>query len=164
MTAAQKKARANFTKAIAYRKKTGCTLKQAFAHVKGIKVAATPKKVGATMLIEKGESKTKRPTKVVQIVRSKNSKTGNKKGTFKKFNVIGNLEQNQFTNLINTKKEIILLETQLASLDRELYRQHQPTEYRTITKYYAFINKEIKRTKSILAVKKRYLNQLKKLI
>jgi hypothetical protein len=35
MTAAQKKARDNFKKAIAYRKKTGCSLKQAFAHVKG---------------------------------------------------------------------------------------------------------------------------------
>lgn len=35
MSAAQKKAQANFKKAIAYRKKTGCSLKEAFAHVKG---------------------------------------------------------------------------------------------------------------------------------
>lgn len=35
MTQAQLKARANFKKAIAYRKKTGCSLKEAFAHVKG---------------------------------------------------------------------------------------------------------------------------------
>jgi hypothetical protein len=35
MTAAQTKARANFKKAIAYRTKTGCSLKEAFAHVKG---------------------------------------------------------------------------------------------------------------------------------
>ena len=46
---AQKKARENFKKAIEYRKKTGCTLKQAFAHIKGkstvIKKKATPKKV-----------------------------------------------------------------------------------------------------------------------
>lgn len=34
---AQKKARANFKKAIAYRKKTGCSLKEAFAHVSGKK-------------------------------------------------------------------------------------------------------------------------------
>jgi hypothetical protein len=67
MTAAQKKARANFSKAIAYRKKTGCTLKEAFAQVRGgtvkgldkvvkkgnktivlySKKAAPPKKVGA---------------------------------------------------------------------------------------------------------------------
>jgi len=38
MSAAQLKAQANFKKAIAYRKKTGCTLKQAFAYVKGSKV------------------------------------------------------------------------------------------------------------------------------
>jgi hypothetical protein len=43
MTLAQQ----NFKKAIAYRQKTGCSLKEAFAHVKGSKVAATPKKVGA---------------------------------------------------------------------------------------------------------------------
>lgn len=69
MTLAQKKARENFKKAIAYRKKTGCSLKQAFAHVKG-------KKVGATKIIERGENKNAKVTKVLQRVRSK-------KGTFK---------------------------------------------------------------------------------
>jgi hypothetical protein len=44
MTAAQKTAKANFKKAIEYRKKTGCTLKQAFAHVYGKKVGAVKKK------------------------------------------------------------------------------------------------------------------------
>jgi len=48
MTLAQKKARENFKKAIEYRKKTGCSLKQAFAHIKSkstvIKKKATPKK------------------------------------------------------------------------------------------------------------------------
>jgi len=53
MTAAQKTAKANFKKAIEYRKKTGCTLKQAFAHVYGSKsikikkVSVSKKKVGA---------------------------------------------------------------------------------------------------------------------
>lgn len=45
MTAAQKKARETFKKAIAYRKKTGCTLKQAFAYAKGGKVAGLEKVV-----------------------------------------------------------------------------------------------------------------------
>lgn len=45
MTAAQKKAQDNFKKAIAYRKKTGCTLKQAFAHVKSGKVSGLDKVV-----------------------------------------------------------------------------------------------------------------------
>ena len=52
MTAAQKTAKANFKKAIEYRKKTGCTLKEAFAHVYGSKsktkkVSVSKKKVGA---------------------------------------------------------------------------------------------------------------------
>ena len=45
MSAAQKKARENFKKAIAYRKKTGCSLKQAFAYVKGGKVGVVKKAV-----------------------------------------------------------------------------------------------------------------------
>lgn len=45
MTAAQKKARENFSKAIAYRKKTGCSLKEAFAHVKGGKIKGLDKVV-----------------------------------------------------------------------------------------------------------------------
>jgi len=43
MSAAQKKARENFKKAIAYKKKTGCSLKQAFAYVKGGKVGVVKK-------------------------------------------------------------------------------------------------------------------------
>jgi N-acetylneuraminic acid mutarotase len=45
MSAAQKKARENFKKAIAYRKKTGCSLKQAFTYVKGGKVTGVKKAV-----------------------------------------------------------------------------------------------------------------------
>lgn len=47
MTAAQKAAKANFKKAIEYRKKTGVSLKEAFAHVYGRKVGAAPKKKAA---------------------------------------------------------------------------------------------------------------------
>jgi hypothetical protein len=43
MSAAQQKAQANFKKAIAYRGKTGCSLKEAFAHVKGNKVTGVKK-------------------------------------------------------------------------------------------------------------------------
>ncbi len=45
MSAAQKTAQANFKKAIAYRSKTGCSLKEAFAHVKGNKVTGLDKVV-----------------------------------------------------------------------------------------------------------------------
>jgi DNA repair protein RadC len=44
MTAAQKAAKEKFTKAIAYRSKTGVSLKEAFAHVYGKKVGAVKKK------------------------------------------------------------------------------------------------------------------------
>ena len=47
MTVAQKTAKANFKKAIEYRKKTGVSLKEAFAHVYGKKVGAAPKKKAA---------------------------------------------------------------------------------------------------------------------
>jgi len=52
MTAAQKTAKAKFKQAIAYRQKTGVSLKEAFAHIYGKKVgavkkkAATKKKIG----------------------------------------------------------------------------------------------------------------------
>jgi hypothetical protein len=45
MTAAQKKARENFSKAIAFRKKNNCSLKEAFAHVKGASVKGLDKVV-----------------------------------------------------------------------------------------------------------------------
>jgi hypothetical protein len=54
ISTAQKKARENFKKAIEYRKKTGCTLKQAFAHIKGKHTVI--KKVGS---VKKKASKKK---------------------------------------------------------------------------------------------------------
>jgi hypothetical protein len=44
MTSAQKAAKEKFSKAIAYRSKTGVSLKEAFAHVYGKKVGAVKKK------------------------------------------------------------------------------------------------------------------------
>jgi hypothetical protein len=58
MTAAQKTAKDKFKKAIAYRQKTGVSLKEAFAHIYGKKVGAVkkksePKKKAANMKIAK---------------------------------------------------------------------------------------------------------------
>jgi len=47
MTAAQKAAKEKFSKAIAYRTKTGVSLKEAFAHVYGKKVGAIKKKTAS---------------------------------------------------------------------------------------------------------------------
>ena len=62
MTLAQKKARDNFKKAIAYRKKTGCSLKQAFAYVKtgkftGVKKAVVKKKAVKKVVRKKAAKK-----------------------------------------------------------------------------------------------------------
>lgn len=55
MTAAQKTAKDKFKKAIAYRQKTGVSLKEAFAHIYGKKkVAAVKKRVGALPVGFKG--------------------------------------------------------------------------------------------------------------
>jgi hypothetical protein len=57
MPAAQKAAKANFKKAIEYRKKTGVSLKEAFAHVYGKKVGAAPKKKAAKKAAPKKAAK-----------------------------------------------------------------------------------------------------------
>jgi len=70
MSIAQDKTKANFKKAIAYRSKTGCSLKEAFAHIKGkktvIKKKAIVKKVGAIKkkITPKKVSKKKAPKKL----------------------------------------------------------------------------------------------------
>ena len=70
MSIAQDKAKANFKKAIAYRSKTGCSLKEAFSHIKGkktvIKKKATIKKVGAIKkkITPKKVAKKKAPKKL----------------------------------------------------------------------------------------------------
>lgn len=63
MTAAQKTAKDKFKKAIAYRQKTGVSLKEAFAHIYGKKVGAVKKKV-----FKKSAPKKKVAKKVVRKV------------------------------------------------------------------------------------------------
>jgi len=53
MTAAQKTAKANFLKAIDYRKKTGVSLKEAFAKVYGKKVVSLKKKAAPKKVAKK---------------------------------------------------------------------------------------------------------------
>jgi hypothetical protein len=64
MTAAQKTAKAKFKQAIAYRTKTGVSLKEAFAHVYGKKVGAAPKKKATKKAEPKKVSKKAAPKKV----------------------------------------------------------------------------------------------------
>jgi DNA repair protein RadC len=53
MTAAQKTAKAKFKQAIAYRQKTGVSLKEAFAHIYGKKVGAVKKKAAPKKKVAK---------------------------------------------------------------------------------------------------------------
>lgn len=72
MTAAQKKAQANFKKAIAYRTKTGCSLKEAFAHVKG-------SVSGLDKVVKKGNKTTVKYTKKAKKKAAPKKKTETKK-------------------------------------------------------------------------------------
>jgi len=78
MTQAQKTAKANFKKAIEYRKKTGVSLKEAFAHVYGKKVGAVKKKAAPKRkaAVKKAAPKKKAvkksaKSKVLQIMKQK---------------------------------------------------------------------------------------------
>jgi len=62
MTAAQKSARVKFNKAIAIRKKTGCSLKEAFAQVYGKKVGAVKKKAAPKKKAVKKSAVKRKPT------------------------------------------------------------------------------------------------------
>jgi hypothetical protein len=72
MTQAQKIARQNFKKAIEYRKKTGCSLKEAFAHIQGKKIGAVKKKVKKTAKKKKSGSKLIKP-KTISVSKQKNN-------------------------------------------------------------------------------------------
>ena len=73
MTAAQKAAKANFKKAIEYRKKTGVSLKEAFAHVYGKKkVGAAPKKAAP----KKAAKKVVKKAAPKKAVKKKHTKYG----------------------------------------------------------------------------------------
>lgn len=89
MTAAQKAAKANFKKAIEYRKKTGVSLKEAFAHVYGKKVGAAPKKKAAKKAAPKKAAK-----KVVKKAAPKKvaKKTAPKKAAKKKHTKYGKVK------------------------------------------------------------------------
>jgi len=85
MTAAQKAAKEKFSKAIAYRSKTGVSLKEAFAHVYGKKVGAVKKKAAPKKKasVKKAAPKKKTAIKKVAPVKAAPSKT-----TVKKYNSI----------------------------------------------------------------------------
>jgi len=71
MTQAQKTAKAKFKQAIAYRQKTGVSLKEAFAHIYGKKVGAVKKKAAPKKKVLKKVAKKVVKKKVAKKVAKK---------------------------------------------------------------------------------------------
>jgi hypothetical protein len=90
MSAAQKKAQANFKKAIAYRKKTGCSLKEAFASVKGFD-GVTKKGNKTTVHYSKAAAPKKAAKKAVKHVAPKKKVVAKKETKQGKLFGVGNL-------------------------------------------------------------------------
>jgi hypothetical protein len=90
MTAAQKAAKEKFLKAIAYRKKTGVSLKEAFAHVYGKKVGAVKKKAAPKKkaAVKKAAPKKKAAVKKAAVKKVAQVKAAPAKTTVKKYNSI----------------------------------------------------------------------------
>jgi hypothetical protein len=116
MTAAQKTAKANFKKAIEYRKKTGVSLKEAFAHVYGRKVGAAPKKKAtkkaapkkAAKKVAKKAAPKKAARKVVKKAAPKRSVSLHKDTKSHNVNIrvmsgIGKVDKGLFKNLSELK-------------------------------------------------------------
>lgn len=101
MTQAQKVAKEKFKKAIAYRTKTGVSLKEAFAHIYGKKTATKKKsgskKVAAIKIIEKGESKKTKAKATYQQVRTK-------AGTFKGLKKVGFVKKKAAPKKVASKR------------------------------------------------------------
>ena len=120
MTQAQKIAKEKFKKAIAYRTKTGVSLKEAFAHIYGKKVGvikkkAAPKKkaaikksapkkkvaskkVAAIKIIEKGENKSTKAKATYQQIRTK-------KGTYKGLKKLSGLHNKRIVSGLPSYKD-----------------------------------------------------------
>jgi hypothetical protein len=96
MTPAQKKTQANFKKAIAYRQKNGCTLKEAFAHVKGGVVK------GLDKVVKKGNKTTVLYTKKV----APKKQAAPKKKPIKKGKLFGVENTKNDTNIFYSKQRL----------------------------------------------------------
>ena len=84
MTQAQKIAKEKFKKAIEYRKRTGCSLKEAFAHIYGKKVGATKKKSAKKSAPKSSHKDSKSHNVNIRVV------SGSEKITAKNFTRINN--------------------------------------------------------------------------
>ena len=108
MSLAQKKARENFKKAIAYRKKTGCSLKQAFSYVKTGKVTGVKKAVVKKKAVKKAAKK-----KAVSSHKDTKSHNVN-------IRVVSGVNQRTLNEIERVKKEIQIHERYLYNVTKAL--------------------------------------------
>jgi len=156
MTAAQKKAKDNFKKAIAYRKKTGCTLKQAFAHVYGKKSVGSVKKKAAP---KKKAAKKKAASKKKAVSRNYGSHKDTASHNVKIHVVSGMGKLNK--NLI---KELNFVQNKIKEIEtaRENFVFHKNNLIKKEGK--AFYNNIMRNSKKMLIEYKKHKTELKKLI
>ena len=176
MTAAQIKARANFKKAIAYRTKTGCSLKEAFAHVKGNKVTGLDKVVKkgnkTTVLYTKKAKKKAVPKKKVSqgVLFGVKKKAAPKKKTISthkdtkshnvNIRVVSGIGKTKETALNNYKKQldsIKNIESTILKIKDSLPKMK--TQY-----WKTELKKELVQTKKLLMGYKKHARELKKLL
>lgn len=180
MTAAQKAAKANFKKAIEYRKKTGVSLKEAFAHVYGKKkVGAAPKKKAAKKKAapKKAAKKVAKKAAPKKVAKKKHTKYGvvkkhvrrvagvkkaesSHKDT-KSHNVnirvvsgLGKISEHNIDKIKSSIKELKQLETHLAIL-----KNAKP---KIVKSQLPVIRNEIKNTVNSIKEIKTHIAQLKK--
>ena len=152
MTSAQKAAKEKFKKAIAYRKKTGCTLKQAFAHVYGKKTVGAVKK--------KAAPKKKAATKKKAVAKKSGSYHKDTKShnvNIKVMSGIGKLDKNLVDRLNYVQKEIEKIE--ITRMNFVHYKNDLIKE-----KGKSYYNRIMKNSKIMLDEYKKHKAELKKLI
>lgn len=163
MTLAQKKARENFKKAIEYRKNTGCSLKQAFAHIKGkstvIKKKATIKKVVKKKVgvIKKKTAKKPSEKSILNKIHKVKKDVDNLDEAQHKHMSIGAFDKHIFIKLESVSKEIDQRENVIKSV---ITRKIDLVHRNGLTWYKNWL----KEAKGYVAELKKHKTELKKFI
>jgi hypothetical protein len=129
MTAAQKIAKEKFKKAIAYRQKTGVSLKEAFAHIYGKKKIGVVKKKTAKKVVRKKAAK--KVGELYKVVRKKSAKKKkiSEQGILKRKHVVKKevekLDEAQHKHMIGKIKP----KPSIISLAKKIRRQTDMNEH-----------------------------------
>lgn len=188
MTQAQKTAKAKFKQAIAYRQKTGVSLKEAFAHIYGKKVGAVkkksaPKKKAAKKVAKKKVAKKKvakkkvakkKLTRIDYDKRYSAKKPGKRKSATGKTYYENRANRSDKGKLLGIKNDSKILDDYKTILGKVSYYQNTIQMYRDAIKNYKtrgispaqLLNLKlwIKAHSKLLSEYKIHAKQLKKLI